>query len=114
MSQLPAYSDGNIHERSNNQEVLLAKDKIRRVIKGQHADLNRKFDQIRQSLSEKEEKVHQELDEILIARLHELDMCARNINLLNETYNLNQPKLGTNTLGNINFKILTTVTSIGW
>ncbi|KAI6646094.1 hypothetical protein LOD99_9541 [Oopsacas minuta] len=111
MCQPSAYSDRNIHESSNNQEVLLAKEKIKRVIEAQHADLKGKFDRIRQSLSEKEEKVHQDLDEILIARLHELDMCARNINLLNETYNLNQPKLGTNTLGDVNFKILTTVTA---
>ncbi|KAI6648117.1 hypothetical protein LOD99_11926 [Oopsacas minuta] len=57
MCQPSAYSNGNIPESSNNQEVLRAKEKIRRVIQGQHADLNRKFDRIRQSLSEKEEKV---------------------------------------------------------
>ncbi|KAI6659536.1 hypothetical protein LOD99_14460 [Oopsacas minuta] len=57
VSQPLAYSDGNVPESSNNQEVLLAKEKIRRVIEGQHADLKAKFDQIRQSPSEKEEKV---------------------------------------------------------
>ena len=81
-------------ESQNQESVQQAKEKIRRIVETQHSDLKRKFDQIRHSLTEKEEQVSQELDQVLNDRLNELDTCAKNINLLSETYNLNQQKLG--------------------
>ena len=80
----------------NNEGIQQAREKITKLIDQQHAGLKVKFDQIRLSLNEKERKVYQDLDEILNTRLNELDECARNINNLNETFKLNQQKLGNN------------------
>ena len=85
----------NTSDNSQNQDLIRpAKEKARKIITTQQKAVKRKFDQIRDSLSEKEKKVNQELDEILDARLDVLDTCARNLDALTSTLNISQQKLG--------------------
>ena len=89
----------NIHplNTSNNSQyedlIHPAKEKARKTITTQQTAISKKFDQIRNSLSEKEKKINQELDEILDARLTELEMCGRNLDVLTSTLSISQQKL---------------------